>query len=47
MSRSRLWPGPINLSKNHLENDTIKAYPMDGLEEEQPPHRFLPLSKVK
>lgn len=37
---------PINLYKNHLANDTIKASPMDAVKDELPPHRFLLLEKI-
>lgn len=38
---------PINLYKNHLKGDTITASPMDTIDEELQPHRYLMLEKVK
>jgi len=38
---------PVNLSKNHMQNDQINAYPMDGKDDALEPQRFLPLGKVK
>lgn len=38
---------PVNLYKNHLKNDTIKAFPMDNPDDELVPSRFIPLAKVK
>lgn len=38
---------PVNLSKNHMQNDQINGYPMDGKDDALEPQRFLPLGKVK
>ena len=38
---------PVNLWIDHVSNDKQSAFPMDGLKDELPPHRYLLLEKVK
>ena len=38
---------PVNLYKNHLKGDTVNAYPMDAIDEDLLPQRYLMLEKVK
>ena len=38
---------PVNLYKNHLKGDTVNAYPMDTIDEQLQPRRYLMLEKVK
>jgi hypothetical protein len=38
---------PINLVKNHLQNDRIIPYPMDAIGEELPPHRYMLREKLQ
>lgn len=38
---------PVNLYKNHLKGDSINAWPMDAVEDELIPQRYLLLEKVE
>ncbi len=38
---------PINIYKNHLKGDTVTAFPMDEIDDELRPQRFMLLEKVE
>jgi hypothetical protein len=38
---------PVNLFKDHMKGDSLRAFPFDGKDEELQPQRFLLLKRVK
>jgi len=38
---------PVNLIKDHMQNDAVSGYPFDGKDEPVAPEQMIPMSKVK